>query len=104
MKAHPFQADLENRTCYLESSADKNVAMYKARGFVFKRTVYLNYAELPIPLDIMIREPAPPALPVDGDGSFGRSKGGNKGFSMAVGADGDKTEAVHGGPKAWRGA
>jgi hypothetical protein len=37
--------------------------MYKARGFVHKKKVYLNYAEQPIPLDVMIREPVIPSSP-----------------------------------------
>ena len=35
--------------------------MYRSRGFVFLRTIYLNPAGTPIPIDIMVREPVPPS-------------------------------------------
>ncbi|KAI9752328.1 MAG: proteasome regulatory particle base subunit [Chaenotheca gracillima] len=55
------QADAEGRACYLESSAVKNNGMYERRGFRMKRKIYLSRGEVPIPIDIMVREPANPA-------------------------------------------
>ncbi|KAI9797121.1 MAG: hypothetical protein M1833_005636 [Piccolia ochrophora] len=54
------RADAENRACYLESSALKNNGMYRKRGFSFTKKIYLNYADSPICMDIMVREPARP--------------------------------------------
>ncbi|KAI9801738.1 MAG: hypothetical protein M1825_003110 [Sarcosagium campestre] len=56
------QADLNRRACYLESSAAKNIPMYKKRGFAIRKTVYLNYADAPVAMDIMVREPAAPIV------------------------------------------
>ena len=37
------------------------MALYRSRGFVFLRTIYLNPTGTPIPIDIMVREPVPPS-------------------------------------------
>ena len=58
--------------------------MYRARGFVFKKKIYLNYGEAPIALDIMVREPqCPPKSTGTGSGTVGL-KGGITAFATVT--------------------
>ena len=50
-------ADREGRACYLESSNDINPKIYGRMGFEIKKKIYLQRAEDPIVLDLMVREP-----------------------------------------------
>ncbi|KAL9088442.1 MAG: hypothetical protein Q9165_006166 [Trypethelium subeluteriae] len=52
-------ADVQNKACYLESSNDKNPAIYMRWGFELARKVVLQRGPENIELDIMIREPNP---------------------------------------------
>ncbi len=54
---HPFQADKENRTCYLESSNTLNLKLYGRLGFQFAKKIFLKRGEKPVGLDIMTRPP-----------------------------------------------
>ncbi|CAI6342137.1 unnamed protein product [Periconia digitata] len=50
-------ADVEGRMTYLESSNDRNPAIYRRFGFETVRTVHLQRGEKNVSLDIMVREP-----------------------------------------------
>ena len=52
-------ADREGRACYLESSSGTNVPIYQKFGFEETRRIYLQRGGRNIPLNIMVREPAP---------------------------------------------
>ncbi|KAL9064827.1 MAG: hypothetical protein Q9157_007693 [Trypethelium eluteriae] len=52
-------ADAQSKACYLESSNDKNPAIYMRWGFELARKVVLQRGPENIELDIMIREPNP---------------------------------------------
>lgn len=52
------RADEEGRACYLESSAEKNLKLYRRCGYeVVRRIVVGQEGKGGVPLDIMIREP-----------------------------------------------
>ena len=50
-------ADVEGKVTYLESSNDRNPAIYRRFGFETVRTVHLQRGERNVSLDIMVREP-----------------------------------------------
>lgn len=51
----PSQADMENRTSYLECSNPLNLKLYGRLGFKFAKKILLNRGEKPVELDIMTR-------------------------------------------------
>ncbi|KAI9693504.1 MAG: hypothetical protein M1820_009192, partial [Bogoriella megaspora] len=52
-------ADAQKKVCYLESSNEKNPAIYKKWGFTLARKIHLQRAAKNVELDIMVREPKP---------------------------------------------
>ena len=50
-------ADEEGRACYLESSNEVNLSIYRRLGFDFRTRTRLERAELPVCMDVMVREP-----------------------------------------------
>jgi ribosomal protein S18 acetylase RimI-like enzyme len=57
-------ADEQGRACYLESSNAVNPKIYGKMGFRTQRKCYLQRADQPVELDLMVREPG--AAPCDG--------------------------------------
>lgn len=55
------RADAEERPCYLESTATKNLALYRRCGYEVARRIVLGQEGAGgVPLDIMVREPRDP--------------------------------------------
>lgn len=52
------QADAQGQVTYLESSNERNPAIYRRFGFETVRTVHLQRGEKNVSMDIMVREPA----------------------------------------------
>ena len=51
------KADKEGKACYLESSAEVNVKLYKKCGFEVRKRIWVGTGQKRAPLDIMVREP-----------------------------------------------
>jgi hypothetical protein len=54
-----YQADIENRPVYLESTTEANNAYYCKFGFEVKIDISLDRGSSPVRLFIMVREPQP---------------------------------------------
>jgi len=50
-------ADKSNAPCYLESSHLHNRKIYERFGFEYKRTVLLKRGKVPVPMELMVRDP-----------------------------------------------
>ena len=52
-----LQADIEARACYLESSNEVNVPLYRKLGFNVEKQIHLHRGKKTVAMDIMVREP-----------------------------------------------
>ncbi len=56
---------MTGHTIYLESSNERNPAIYMKMGFEMVKKIHLKRAKNPVELDIMIRKPNPPMVAPD---------------------------------------